>query len=75
MTSNALAFAAGAMIDGFIMELFFIINNNFSYEKLFDIFIEELSYKLMYGLISAIIIDFTLNRLKNNKSLNINSLL
>lgn len=71
MTSNALSFAAGTLIDGFIMGLFFIANNNFSYEKILDIFIKECSYKLTYGLVASAMIAVALYMLKNNPNLKI----
>ena len=70
--SNALSFSLAAIIDGLIMGLFFIVNNNFSYPRVFDIFSRELSYKMMYGLVASAIILTTLNIFKNNKKLGIN---
>lgn len=71
MASNALSFAAGTIIDGLIMGLFFIANNNFSYEKILDIFMKECSYKLTYGLVASVILAVALNMLKKNPNLKV----
>lgn len=71
MASNALSFAAGTIIDGLIMGLFFIANNNFSYEKILDIFMKECSYKLTYGLVASVILAIALNMLKKNPNLKV----
>lgn len=70
--SNALSFSIAAIIDGLIMGLFFIVNNNFSYPKVLDIFSRELSYKMMYGFVASAIIITTLNIFKNYKKLGSN---
>ena len=54
------------------MGLFFIVNNNFSYPRVLDIFSRELSYKMMYGLVASAIILTALNIFKNNKKLGCN---
>lgn len=72
VTSNALSLSVGAIIDGFIMELFFVLNNNFSYTRIIDIFNKELSYKMIYGLAASTVILIALNIFKNNKNLNHN---
>ena len=70
--SNALSIAVGAIIDGFVMGLFFTINNNFSYTRVLDIFTREVSYKMIYGLAISAVMMATLNIFKNNKDLNHN---
>jgi hypothetical protein len=70
--SNALSIAVGAIIDGFVMGLFFIINNNFSYTRVLAIFTREVSYKIIYGLAISAAMLIALNIFKNNKNLNYN---
>ena len=60
--ANALSLGIAAIIDGFIMGLFFVINNNFSYAKIMDIFNKELSYKMFYGALASILI-FSVTRI------------
>ena len=64
--ANALSLGIAAIIDGFIMRLFFTINNNFSYARIMDIFNRELSYKILYGLLASAIIFVALRLLKND---------
>ena len=64
--ANALSLCIAAIIDGFIMRLFFTINNNFSYARIMDIFNKELSYKILYGLLASAIIFVALRLLKND---------
>ena len=64
--ANALSLCIAAIIDGFIMRLFFTINNNFSYARIMDIFSRELSYKILYGLLASAIIFVALRLLKND---------
>lgn len=64
--ANALSLGIAAIIDGFIMRLFFTINNNFSYARIMDIFSRELSYKILYGLLASVIIFVALRLLKND---------
>ena len=64
--ANALSLSIAAIIDGFIMRLFFTINNNFSYTRIMDIFNKELSYKILYGLLASAIIFVALRLLKND---------
>jgi hypothetical protein len=54
--ANALSLAIAAIIDGCVMSLFFVINNNFSYARIMDIFSRELSYKMFYGVLASILI-------------------
>ena len=54
--ANILSLAIAAIIDGFVMGLFFVINNNFSYARIMDIFSRELSYKMFYGGFASIMI-------------------
>ena len=64
--ANALSLAIAAIIDGCVMSLFFVINNNFSYARIMDIFSRELSYKIFYGVLASAII-FAALKLLNNK--------
>ena len=64
--ANALSLGIAAIIDGFIMRLFFTINHNFSYARIMDIFSRELSYKILYGLLASAIIFVALRLLKND---------
>ena len=64
--ANALSLAIAAIIDGCVMSLFFVINNNFSYARIMDIFSRELSYKMFYGVLASAII-FAALKLLNNK--------
>lgn len=66
VVANALSLGIAAIIDGFIMRLFFTINNNFSYARIMDIFSRELSYKILYGLLASAIIFVALRLLKND---------
>lgn len=63
----ALALVTSALIDGLIMGLFFIFNNNLSYKSVFNICIKELSYKLLYCAIAYVIIAIVFNVSKNKK--------
>jgi len=54
--TNALSLGIAAIIDGFIMDLFFVINNNFSYARIMDTFNRELSYKMFYGILASFLI-------------------
>ena len=54
--ANVLSLGIAAIIDGFIMRLFFTINNNFSYARIMDVFNRELSYKILYGLVVSFLI-------------------
>ena len=54
--ANSLSLAIAAIIDGFIMSLFFVINNNFSYARIMDTFNRELSYKMFYGILASFLI-------------------
>ena len=64
--ANVLSLGIAAIIDGFIMGLFFVINNNFSYARIMDIFNRELSYKMFYGILASAIIFVALSLLKND---------
>ena len=64
--ANALSLAIAAIIDGCVISLFFVINNNFSYARIMDIFSRELSYKMFYGVLASAII-FAALKLLNNK--------
>jgi len=56
IVANALSLAIAAIIDGFIMGLFFAVNNNFSLIKVLDIFTKAVSFKIFYcALVSAVI--------------------
>ena len=54
--ANSLSLGIAAIIDGFVMGLFFTINNNFIYSRILDIFSRELSYKTFYGILASAII-------------------
>ena len=54
--SNTLSIAVAAVIDAVIMSVFFVINNYFSYTKILSIFAEEVSYKILYGLVASLIV-------------------
>jgi len=54
--TNALSLGIAAIIVGFIMGLFFVINNNFSYARIMDTFNRELSYKMFYGILASFLI-------------------
>jgi hypothetical protein len=64
--SNALSLIMAAIIDGFIMALFFTLNNQFSYSRILDIFSRELSYKMLYGFVASAIIFVVLKMFKTN---------
>ena len=70
--SNALSFGLAAIIDGFIMGLFFTLNNQLSYSRVLDIFSRELSYKMLYGFIASAIIFVVLKMFKTTNNLNHN---
>jgi len=67
--SNFISLLIGSVIDGFIMGIFFVINNNFSYGRIADIFTREVSYKIMYGFIASALIAVVLNIFKTTLSL------
>ena len=71
--STALSLILAAIIDGLIMGLFFIINNNFSYERILDIFTREVSYKTLYGIITSMVISIAVDILKNNHKQKMNN--
>lgn len=60
--ANALSLGIAAIIDGFAMGLFFVINNNFSYTRIMDILSRELSYKMFYGAFASLLI-FSVTRI------------
>ena len=64
--AGILSIIASAITDGFIMKLFFIINNKLPYIRILDIFTRELSYKILYGFIIYEIF-FILKREYNQK--------
>lgn len=68
VVSNALSLIIAALIDGLIMTLFFVFNNNFTYSRILDIFSRELSYKIFYGFLASIIIfaAFKIFKVTNN---------
>lgn len=72
VVANTLSLIVAAIIDGFIMGLFFTINNNFSYIRILDIFSRELSYKMIYGFIASVIILTTLKILNTANNSNYN---
>ena len=70
--SNALSLVVASIIDGFIMGLFFILNNHFSYSRVLDIFSRELSYKMLYGFVASAIIFIVFKMFKTINNLNHN---
>jgi len=60
--ANAISLGIAAIIDGFVMGLFFVINNNFSYARIMDIFSRELSYKMFDGAFASLLI-FSVTRI------------
>lgn len=70
--SNALSLVIASIIDGFIMGLFFGLNNQFSYSRILDIFSRELSYKMLYGFVASAIIFVVLKMFKTTNNLNHN---
>jgi len=66
--SNFISLSIGSVIDGFIMGIFFVINNNFSYPRIADIFTREVSYKIMYGFIASALIAVVLNMFETTLS-------
>ena len=70
--SNALSLIIAAIIDGFIMGLFFTLNKQFSYSRVLDIFSRELSYKMLYGFVASVIIFVVLKMFKTTNNLNHN---
>jgi hypothetical protein len=69
LISNALSCLFAALIDGFIMSLFFIINNNLAYSRVIDIFSRELSYKTLYIFIMFVIIFAFVKTAKNKAAI------
>lgn len=69
MKANALSIILASVIDGFIMGVFFILNNQFSYSRVIDIFIREVSYKIIYILIASFIMNFYFKIHKNRYGL------
>jgi hypothetical protein len=65
VSANLLSCVVATVTDGLIMGLFFMSNNNFSFERVLDIFIKECSYKLSYGLAICAMIAVVLYILKN----------
>jgi hypothetical protein len=68
--ANVLSLGVAAIIDGLMMSLFFIMNDNLSYQKIMDIFSRELSCKIIYGLIFSVIIftAFKILKISNNSN-------
>jgi hypothetical protein len=66
--ANSIALIGASVIDGIIMGIFFVLNNSFSYSKLGNIFYKELSYKMIYVLISSAVIFTVFKFLKINNN-------
>jgi len=66
VVANALSLIVAALMDGFVMGLFFAINNNFAYSRILDIFSRELSYKMFYGFLASAIIFAVLKIFKTD---------
>lgn len=56
LLTNLISIVIAALIDGFIMGLFFLINNKFSLLRIVDIFVKEISYKTFYSLVFTVIL-------------------
>ena len=56
LLTNFISIFIAAVIDGFVMGLFFLINNKFSILRIIDIFVREISYKTIYDLAFSIIL-------------------
>jgi hypothetical protein len=67
--SNFISLLFAFIVDGFVMGVFFVINNNFTYARIIEIFAKEVSFKVLYGFIASALIAFTLNALQNNRNL------
>jgi hypothetical protein len=72
VVSNAISLILATILDGFIMGVFFALNNNFSYSRVLDIFSRELSYKILYGFVASAIIFVVLKIFKATNNLNHN---
>jgi hypothetical protein len=70
--SNFFSLSVAAIIDGLIMGLFFIVNNNFSYPRVLDIFSREVSYKIAYILAASFMIHLFVKMFKNRDNLSHN---
>lgn len=55
--ANAISMTVASVIDGFVMGAFFILNNHFTFAKVLDIFIREISWKIMYIAIFCLILE------------------
>lgn len=66
--ANFISLSLGAIIDGSVMGIFFIINNHFTSSRITEIFVKEVSFKIIYGFIASMFIAMTLNALQNNKN-------
>lgn len=56
LLANFISIMVAAIVDGFVMGLFFLINNKFPLLRIVDIFVKEISYKTIYGLTASIIL-------------------
>ena len=66
--SNFFSLSVAAIIDGLVMGIFFVINNNFTYARIIEIFAKEVSFKVMYGFIASVLIAIILNALQTNRN-------
>lgn len=73
VVSNALSLVIATTIDVMVMSLFFAVNNHFSYLRVLDILVRELSYKILYGFIASAIIfvAFKIFKTINNPNYNL----
>ena len=69
--ANFISLSVAAIMDGFVMGVFFVINNNFTYTRIAELFAKEVSFKVMYGFIASVLIATTLSALQNNKTFKI----
>lgn len=70
--ANFISLFLAAIIDGFVMGIFFVINNNFIYTRIAEIFAKEVSFKVMYGVIASMLMAVILNgfrRIENLKTM------
>jgi hypothetical protein len=70
--SNALSLILASVIDGFIMGIFFIINNKFSHSRVLDIFSREVFCKIVYILAASFMIHLFVKMFKNRDDLSHN---
>lgn len=65
--ANIIAISVAAVIDGIVMGSYFIVNNNFSYSRILEIFSKEVFFKILYTVIASAIISIVLSELELKK--------